>query len=158
MKQKAGLAVMILLAVIMSTTIRERMPNPQDTFARPFEYSGNTAPGFGELGDVKAKLTDSVDGNRTTETFIEIQFGFTTSKYQRPPYATLVDGKNRDINPLRPPKCGSVQTGVPVTCTVGFEVARDATDNAVLRVHPGYSDSAAPVIVHPLTLEGGTNG
>lgn len=84
---------MILLAVIMSTTIRERMPNPQDTFARPFEYSGNTAPGFGELGDVKAKLTDSVDGNRTTETFIEIQFGFTTSKYQRPPYATLVDGK-----------------------------------------------------------------
>lgn len=94
MKQKAGLAVMILLAVIMSTTIRERMPNPQDTFARPFEYSGNTAPGFGELGDVKAKLTDSVDGNRTTETFIEIQFGFTTSKYQRPPYGSSM-GKPR---------------------------------------------------------------
>ncbi|MEJ5928139.1 hypothetical protein WG915_05845 [Corynebacterium sp. H128] len=157
MKQKISLAVLVLLAVIIGTAVREKMPQAEAVYNRPFEYE-TSAPRFGTLGTVEARLSDSVDGYHTTETFVAVTFEFTRSEYEAAPMVGMIDGKKRKVRSLQIPRCSSSQTGVPGTCTVEFEVAKDAVAGSQLRFAPGWTEAGAPVIVRPLEITGGSNG
>lgn len=157
MKQKLALVVLALVAAIVATAIRDQLPVPRDYFDRPFEYA-DAAPNFGELGVVRAMEVKSVDGMRTTEAFVKVDFDFRITTYQRVPQASLIDGKGRLVKSLKMVQCETIQTGIDTTCTATFEVARDALAGATLRFHPGFTESGGPVIVRPLELSGGQHG
>lgn len=155
MKQKFALTVMVLLALIIGTAIRDKMPNPADAFAAPYEVTSDSAPHFGRVSDVNARKVSSFRGMSTSETFIQVDFTFTPNTYEASPRARLVDGKNRILDSVRLPECEPMQTDLPARCTVAFEVARDALSGAKLRLNPGFSDSGAAVIVLPIDTRGG---
>ncbi|AKK02875.1 hypothetical protein [Corynebacterium epidermidicanis] len=153
MKQKIAVSALVLLAVIIGTTIREKMPTPMSVYEQPYEFS-KQAPRFGTVDNVVATTAPTYEGMTTRETFLVVNFDITTNAARKNPVATLMDGKDRSVRSVTLTRCGPVQVGITAHCEVGFEVQREAVAGSVLRLSPGFSEAGNAVLVHPLDVKG----
>lgn len=123
--QVSGVAVATLLLLVVGMLIEESLPYRDDLVFSTFDY-GTEAPMIGEVTDVRATLTNQVNGALTNGRWLVIDFARTPEESMSL-IATIDIADGRSFSPVNSlsATCGHGYPGLKEECPLVFEMPVD---------------------------------
>lgn len=137
-----------LALLVLGMQLRDALPSAQQVAAAPFIY-GNQAPIIGEVDDVRATLTENLNGVPTNAVWLVLDFAYIKDAQTVPSVSVKsADGKEylSESNVLG--DCSGTYPGLRSTCTMVVEIPREQLPGA--NINFSIPSRMGPLMVIPL--------
>lgn len=149
MDRRVWVTAAALVLLVLGMQIRDLLPSAGSLAQAHFDYHGSHAPMVGDINNVRATVTQKLNGKDTNASWVILEYDYTKDA-NGPFHESLAapDGTTYYATISMHRGCGLTYPGLVSHCAIVFEIPKEQLGGAELRV--AQSNRMGPRLILPI--------